>query len=50
MARGHRISDVPEIPLVVSDNANGVTKTKQAIQMLDAIGASEDVDKAKDSK
>lgn len=50
MARGHRISEVPEIPLVVSDNANGVSKTKQAIQLLEAIGASEDVDKAKDSK
>ena len=47
MARGHRVSQVPELPLVVSF-AN-VEKTKDAIAAFQALGASEDVDKAKAS-
>ena len=50
MARGHRISQVPELPLVVSDDAQGVAKTKTAMELLKALGAIEDVDKARASK
>lgn len=49
-ARGHRIERVPELPLVLSDSLNTVTKTKEAQKILERIGASEDCDKAKDSK
>jgi len=50
MARGHNISNVPEIPLVVSDNIESTTKTKDAVKILKAIGALDDVDRVKASK
>lgn len=49
-ARGHRIENVPEIPLVLSDSLNNVKKTKDAVAILARVGADEDVAKAKDSK
>ena len=48
--RGHAISSVPEIPLVVDTAVESVTKTKQALAILASVGAIEDVEKAKDSK
>ncbi|KAK2977607.1 hypothetical protein RJ640_007243 [Escallonia rubra] len=50
MARGHRIDSVPEIPLVVSDTAEGAEKTSAAIKVLKQIGAYQDAEKAKDSQ
>jgi len=51
MARGHRIGDVPEVPLVVEDSAvSGSKKTSQAKDVLTAIGAYADVEKAAASK
>lgn len=50
MARGHRISKVPEIPLVVDDSAEGLTKTKDAVVLLKKLGAAEDAEKAKRSR
>ncbi|OIV90483.1 hypothetical protein TanjilG_18667 [Lupinus angustifolius] len=50
LARGHRIETVPELPLVVSDTAEGVEKTKEAIKVLKQIGAFSDAEKAKDSR
>lgn len=50
MARGHRIEGVNEIPLVISNELSGFTKTSQAVAFLKAIGAYEDVIRAKDSK
>lgn len=49
-ARGHRIENVPEIPLVLSDSLNSVKTTKAATKVLERIGADEDVAKAKDSR
>ncbi|CAK9135381.1 unnamed protein product [Ilex paraguariensis] len=49
MARGHRIENVPEIPLVVSDSIEGIEKTSNAIKALKEIGAYPDAEKAKDS-
>jgi len=50
MARGHKVAEVPEIPLVV-DNANeALQKTKDAIKALQSVGAYDDVLKAKDSR
>ncbi|VAH09747.1 unnamed protein product [Triticum turgidum subsp. durum] len=48
-ARGHRIESVPEFPLVVSDSAEGIEKTSQAVKVLKQLGAYADADKAKDS-
>ncbi|VVA97022.1 unnamed protein product [Arabis nemorensis] len=49
MARGHKIENVPEMPLVVSDSAEAVEKTSAAIKVLKQIGAYDDAEKAKDS-
>lgn len=50
MARGHRIENVNEVPLVISNNLGGFTKTSQAIAFLKTIGAYDDVIRVKDSK
>jgi large subunit ribosomal protein L4e len=50
MARGHRIGDVSELPLVVSDGAQSVEKTKEALDMLKKLGCAEELQKVSDSK
>lgn len=37
MARGHRISKVPEVPLVVDDSTDSLTKTKTAMALLKKV-------------
>ncbi|GAB2215964.1 hypothetical protein Droror1_Dr00023728 [Drosera rotundifolia] len=49
IARGHRVEGAPKLPLVVSDAAEGVEKTKDAINVLKKVGAYEDAEKAKKS-
>ena len=46
-ARGHKIDNVPEFPLVVSDALNRVSHTKDAKAILETIGAFDDVTKAR---
>merc|ERR1712046_268129 len=46
MARGHKVDEVPEMPLVVDDSVEGVTKTTNAMKVLESIGASDDVEKS----
>ncbi|KAL5135287.1 60S ribosomal protein L4-1 [Glycine soja] len=46
-ARGHRIESVPELPLVVSDTVESVEKSKEAVKILQKIGAFTDAEKAK---
>merc|ERR1719364_589075 len=50
MARGHRIGEVSELPLVVSDGAESVQKTKQALELLKKLGCEEELQKVSDSK
>ena len=50
MARGHRIEGLPEVPLVVANGIESLTKTKAAVELLKAIGAYADAEKAKNSK
>ncbi|XP_047962353.1 60S ribosomal protein L4-like [Salvia hispanica] len=50
LARGHKIEEVPELPLVVSDSAESVEKTSAALKILKQIGALADAEKAKDSQ
>ncbi|KAF2235887.1 hypothetical protein EV356DRAFT_444106 [Viridothelium virens] len=53
MARGHHISTVPEVPLVISSTAfsNGaIQKTSAAVSLLKSIGAGPDVEKVKKSR
>jgi len=50
MARGHKVEKIPEIPLVIEDSIESITKTKQAVAALETLGAMEDVLKSKDSR
>jgi len=50
MSRGHVIDEVPEIPLVVETALESTKKTSAAKDILAAIGALADVEKAADSK
>jgi large subunit ribosomal protein L4e len=50
MARGHKISEVPEIPLVLDASVESFQKTKQAIAALQKVGAYADVLKSKASR
>merc|ERR1711881_253574 len=43
MAKGHMVDNVPEIPLVVSNNVENYNKTKQAVALLKAVGAWDDI-------
>jgi large subunit ribosomal protein L4e len=48
-ARGHRVSEVPQVPLVLSNDVQSVSKTSKAVAVLKAVGAYADVEKAKAS-
>mmetsp|Transcript_25315 Transcript_25315/g.41563 ORF Transcript_25315/g.41563 Transcript_25315/m.41563 type:complete len:383 (-) Transcript_25315:1289-2437(-) len=50
MARGHAIEEVPEVPLVLENAVESTKKTSVAKDVLNAVGALDDVDKAGDSK
>merc|ERR1712195_331554 len=45
MARGHRIGEVSELPLVISDGAEALQKTKQALDMLEKMGCGPELSK-----
>lgn len=50
MARGHVIDEVPEVPLVLETAVESTKKTSVAKDVLAALGALDDVEKAGDSK
>merc|ERR1712151_428485 len=50
MARGHRIGEVAELPLVVSGGIESVQKTKQALDILKKVGCEEELQRVLDSK
>lgn len=50
MARGHRIGEVAELPLVVSSDAEKITKTKDAVKLLNGLGCGEELDKVNASR
>jgi len=43
MARGHRVMNVPMLPLVVDDTVSQVSRTKELITVLKALGCWDDV-------
>ena len=45
LARGHRILQVPQFPLVLDDLAGQIAKTKDAVALLQRFGAYEDVER-----
>lgn len=53
LARGHRISAVPEVPLVISSKAfegAAIVKTSAAVTLLKAVGAGPDIVKVQKSR
>lgn len=49
-ARGHRISNVKMLPVIVSDDISKVKKTKDAIRILENLNMGEELKRVKDSK
>jgi large subunit ribosomal protein L4e len=50
MARGHRVDEVSELPLVVSEGAEGISKTKKAVEFLNKLGLKDELEKVLASK
>jgi len=50
MSKGHKIEEIPEVPLVVTDKIQEYTKTKQAVQFLRKLKAWSDIQKVYNSK
>lgn len=50
LARGHRAEKIPEVPLVVSSELETISKTKDAVAALKAVGAGADVARVIKSK
>ena len=53
LARGHRVSSVAEVPLVISSTVfagTALVKTSAAVKLLEAVGAHEDIAKVKKSR
>jgi len=50
-ARGHSIDRIPEVPLVVANEAfSGLEKTSAAVKLLKTLNAYDDVEKSKESR
>merc|ERR1712204_142543 len=47
---GHKIDEVAELPLVLSDGIESIQKTKQAIDILKKVGCDEELQRIIDSK
>jgi len=50
LARGHRIEQIQEVPLVVSSSIQGITKTKAAVELLKTLEAYSDITKVSNSR
>jgi len=50
MSKGHRVEQIPEVPLVLSDKVEEIKKTKEAMGVLRKLKAWPDVEKAKASR
>ncbi|CAG8588076.1 11694_t:CDS:10, partial [Ambispora gerdemannii] len=50
LARGHRIEEIAEIPLVVSNDIESLAKTRAAVALLKAVNAYRDVVKVSNSR
>lgn len=50
MSKGHRIEQIPEVPLVLSDKVEEYKKTKEAMGLLKRLKAWTDIEKVKNSR
>ncbi len=46
--RGHCVDSVPEIPLIVSDDFENMSKTKEVLEVFKNLGLNNDIQRAKD--
>jgi large subunit ribosomal protein L4e len=49
-ARGHKVDRIPELPLVLSNDVEALSKTQKAIEVLKNVGAFDDIEKVKASR
>jgi large subunit ribosomal protein L4e len=49
LARGHKIDQVPEVPLIAANSLESITKTSEAVAALKNLHAYDDVEKVKNS-
>jgi large subunit ribosomal protein L4e len=50
LARGHRIEEIDEVPLVLGGDVEAIKKTKEAVALLKSLGAYADVVKVSNSR
>merc|ERR1712136_682250 len=50
MSKGHKIEEIPEVPLIVDDKIESIQKTKEAVNILRGLKAWTDVEKVYKSK
>jgi len=50
LARGHRIEQIQEVPLVIASDVQSTTKTKAAVELLKALSAYSDISKVSASR
>lgn len=50
LARGHKVENIPELPLVVEDRLESIEKTKEAIAFLKRFNIYDDVVRVVKSK
>jgi len=50
LSKGHRIEQIPEVPLVVSDKVQELKKTKEAVSVLHKLKVWPDIEKVKSSR
>ncbi|RUP43274.1 ribosomal protein L4 domain-containing protein [Jimgerdemannia flammicorona] len=50
LARGHRVEEIEEVPLVIGDGIQSLTKTKDAVALLQAVHAYADIIKVSNSR
>merc|ERR1712136_440195 len=50
MSKGHKIEEIPEVPMVVEDKVESYQKTKEAVTLMRKLNAWKDVEKVYKSK
>lgn len=50
MARGHKINEVQELPIVVTDGLESMTRTRPTVKILEKLGLKEDLQRVINSK
>jgi len=50
LSKGHRIEQIPEVPLVLSDKVQELKKTKEAVAVLHKLKVWPDIEKVKNSR